>query len=109
MESEYVTCSTAVQEGVWLKRFITKLGIVACASETITIYCDNIATLAYAKDPKYHGKTKHINIRYHFIRDMVAQEEVVLKHISMSLLVVDPLTKPISREAYVRSLRLHRL
>ena len=66
MESEYVACSVAVQEGVWLKRFIAKLGIIAHASELVTnpviIHYNNMSTLAYAKDPKYHGKTKHIDI-----------------------------------------------
>ena len=103
---------TAVQEGVWLRRFITELGIVARASEPVTIHCNSMATLAYTKDPKYHGKTKYINIRYHFIRDMVVQKKVVLEHISTSRMVVDPLTKPITREAYqayARNLGLRRL
>ena len=63
------------------------LGIVACNSEPVTIHCGSMAALTYAKDPKYHGKTKHIDIRYHFICDMVAQKEVVLKHISTSRMV----------------------
>ena len=87
MELEHVVCSAVVQEGVWLRRFIAKLGIVACASEPITIHCESMTALTYAKDPKSHGKTKHIDIQYHFIRDMVAQKEVVLKHISMSCMV----------------------
>ena len=62
MDSEYVAYSAAVQEGVWLRRFITELGFVARASEPVTIHCSSIATLAYAKDPKYNGKTKQIDI-----------------------------------------------
>ena len=68
-----------------------------------------MVALGYAKDPKYHGKTKHIDIQYYFICDMVAQKKVVRKHISTSRMVADPLTKPIAREAYqahVRSLGL---
>ena len=61
MESEYVACSAAVQEGAWIRRLITELGILARV-EPVTIHCDNMATFAYAKDPKYHGKTKHIDI-----------------------------------------------
>ena len=51
MELEYLACSIAVQEGVWLRRFIIGLGIVAHASEPIIIYYNNIALLTYAKDP----------------------------------------------------------
>ena len=65
----------------------------------MTLYCDNMATLAYAM---YHGKTKHIQIRYHFIRDMIKKNEVVLKHISTNEMVVDLFTKPIVWDAFVR-------
>ena len=58
MESEYVTCSATIQEYVWLRRFIAELGIVAHALEPVTIHRDNVATLTYAKDPKYHGKNQ---------------------------------------------------
>ena len=76
------------------------------------IYCDSMAALAYAKDPKYHGKTKHIWIRHHFVKDMITQNEVVLRHITMSKMVEDPYTKPIARDAFVRhakSLGLYRI
>ena len=51
--------------------------------DPITIYSDNMAALAYAKDPKYHRKTKHIEIKYHYIRDMVAKKKVFLEYISL--------------------------
>ena len=64
-----------------------------------------MAALAYAKDLKYHGKSKHIQIRYHFIRDMITQKEVVLKHIPTNEMVADPFTKPIARDAFVKHVR----
>ena len=82
MEAEYVACSVAIQEVVWLRRFFQNLEVDKDASDPITVHCDSMATLAYAKDSKYHGKTKHIDIRCHYIRDMVAHNEVVLIHIS---------------------------
>ena len=63
MESEYVACASAVQEAIWLKRFLQHLGITAHSEEAVTLYSDSTATLAYAKDPKYHGKSKHIEIK----------------------------------------------
>ena len=66
--------------------------------------------MAYAKDPKYHGKSKHIEIKYHFIRDMVARGEVVMKHISTGSMVTNPLTKPVARDVFqshVGSMGLH--
>ena len=59
-----------------------------------------MVALAYAKNSMYYGRTKHIDIRYYYIRDMVAHNEVVLKHVSTSLMIVDPLTKPIGRDVF---------
>ena len=58
--------------------------------------------LDYTKDSKYHGKIEHIRIRYHYVRDMITQNEVVLRHIRTSKMVVYPFTKPIAMDAFVR-------
>uniref|UniRef100_A0A2N9F7V6 Integrase catalytic domain-containing protein n=1 Tax=Fagus sylvatica TaxID=28930 RepID=A0A2N9F7V6_FAGSY len=100
MESEYVACSAAVQEAVWLRRFLQRLGVTAHAEDAVLLYSDSTSALAYAKDPKYHGKAKHIELRYHYIRDMVSQGEVILQHISTGSMVADPLTKPIARDLF---------
>ena len=60
MEVEYVACSSVIQEAVWLRRFLQHLEIVKTTSKLVTIYCDSMVALAYANDPKHHGKTKHI-------------------------------------------------
>ena len=66
---------------------------------------DNIATLAVAKDPKYHEKIKCIKTRYHYIRDSITEKDAVLKYISTSNMVADPLTKPIARDVFVKHVR----
>ena len=71
----------------------------------MTLYYDNMAALAYAKDLKYHGRTKHIQIRYHFIKDMITQNEVVLKRIPTNEMVAYLLTKPIAEDAFVNHVR----
>ena len=112
MVSKYVACAAAVQEAVWLKRFLQRQGITAYSEEAVTLYSDSTAALAYAKDPKYHGKSKHIEIKYHFIRDMVMRGEVVMKHISTGSMVADPLIKPIARDVFqshVGSIGLRRM
>ncbi|GMP51894.1 hypothetical protein CsSME_00017944 [Camellia sinensis var. sinensis] len=65
----------------------------------------DMAAFAYAKDPKYHGRTKHIDVRFNFIRDILAQKEVILEHIPTSRMVADPLTKPIARDVYFTHVR----
>jgi hypothetical protein len=112
MEAEYVACSHAVQESVWLRRFFKNLSCVTHGKNPVTLYCDNTAAIAYTKDPKYHGKTKHIEPKYHYIRRIIKKKQVELKHISTSRMVADPLTKPMPRdqfEAHVKSLGLRRM
>ena len=105
MEAEYVACSSTLQESVWLKIFLQDIGVVKTAFESVTLYCDNMDALDYAKDLKYHGKTKHIHIRYHFVREVIMHNEVVLKHILTNETVADPFTKPIAKDAFVRHVR----
>ncbi len=76
------------------------LGITAHAEEVVLLYSDSALALAYAKHPRYHGKAKHIEVRYHYIRDMVSQGEVILQLISISSMVANPLTKPIVRDLF---------
>lgn len=100
MEAEFVACTSAVQEAIWLKRFIEHLGFGNESTNPVLVYCDNTAAIAYMKDPKYHSKTKHIDIKYNFVRDYIAQKVVTVQHISTKNMVADPLTKPIAKELY---------
>jgi hypothetical protein len=61
MEAAFVACSIAVQEVVWLRRFLHHLEIVVDALDPMMIHWDSTVTLTYAKDPTYHGRTKHID------------------------------------------------
>ena len=105
MEAEYVTCSVAMQDAVWLKCFLQHLEIVKTALEPVTIFCDNTTALAMVKDPKYHEKTIHIKKRYHYIKDAITEKDMVLKHICTSNMVVDPFTKLIARDVFVQHVR----
>ena len=112
MESEFVACTLAVQEAIWLKRFFEDLNLVSYASGPVTVFCDSTAALDFIKDPKYHGRTKHIDLRTCFIRENVANNEVILKYLPTDQMIADPLTKPIPKEAFqrhVRSLGLRRV
>ena len=107
-----MACTAAMQEAIWLKRFLQRQGIIAHSEEAVTLYSDSITAIAYAKDPKYHRKSKHIEIKYHFNRDTVARGEVVMKHISTGSMVANPLTKLIAKDVFqshVGSKRLRRM
>ena len=76
------------------------------------LYYDSQAAIAYTKDPKYHSKTKHIDIKYNFMRDVVANGEITLQYIPTREMIANPFTKAISRdlfEKHVKALGLRRI
>jgi hypothetical protein len=84
---------------------------MANITNKVLLNYDSMEALVYNKDPKYHGRTEHINIIYNFIWDTITQNKMILQNISTSHVVVDPLTKLIPRDvfkAYVRELGLYR-
>ena len=110
MESEFIAFSSTVQEGVWLKRFLDHLKVTS-SEEPVTIMSDSQSSIAYTKDPKFHSKTKHIDIKYHYVKDKVARGEVNLKYISTHDMIADPLAKAVTRDVFERHIKcfsLHR-
>ena len=99
MEAEFIAFCSAAQEGVWLKRFLDRL-IDADDANPVLVNCDSQAAIAYTKDPKYHCKTKHIDIKYKFAKVLVKEKMVNMKYLSTHEMVADPLTKPIPREVF---------
>ncbi|XP_070031499.1 secreted RxLR effector protein 161-like [Nicotiana tomentosiformis] len=78
IEAEFVACAFAVQEVIWLKRFFEHLDIIKNSEGPMTLYCDSQAAIAYTNILKYHRKTKYINIKYNFVRDIVASGKINL-------------------------------
>ena len=68
IEVKYMAATHASKEVVWLHRLCSSMGLVKRA---IRIDCDIQSTIFLAKNPTYHSKTKHIDIQYHFVMDMV--------------------------------------
>jgi hypothetical protein len=102
MEAKYIACFAATQDVIWLKSFIYHYQINI---DSVTIYCDNIVAVTMAKDSKYYEKTKHIKMRYQYIREAIIEHNVILKHISTNSMVGNLLTKPIARDVFVRHVR----
>ena len=100
MEAEYVACSLATQEAMWLRSFLQDLNLTPRADDPVEMLCNNTAAIHFAKDPKFHRKTKHIKRRYHFVQDAIKTKEVAIKYIPTNKMIADPLTKPIPRDAF---------
>ena len=72
MEVENVAASEATKKAIWLKKFLSDLGAVRMEQVSITLFCENSGVVAQSKDPRNHKKGKHIERKYHIIRDILA-------------------------------------
>ena len=96
-EAEYIDASEAANEGVWMKEFISGLGVIPSALGPMKIVCDNTGAIALAKESRFHKRTKHIKRRFNSIRHQVSEGDIEIFKIHMDLNVADPLTKPLPR------------
>ena len=96
-EAEYVAVSQAAQEGTWLKRLLTDLGM---SDSSTVILEDNQGAIAIAKNPVNHSRTKHIDIRYHYIRECVQNGQIQVQYCPTIDMKADILTKPLTRQRF---------
>jgi hypothetical protein len=82
-------------EAIWLRKLLT--GLFNLEMEATVILCDSQSCIKITKNPVFHDKSKHIEIRYHYIRDMVQRGAVKLQYVGTDEQVADVLTKPLSR------------
>ena len=75
-EAEYITLSQVVQEAIWLRQLYTDL--LGEPPEPIIVYEDNQADICLSKNPQSHGRSKHIEIKYHFIREQINKKTIEL-------------------------------
>jgi hypothetical protein len=96
-EVEYMATTHASKEAIWLQRLCLGIGLV---QQVVSIDCDSQSAMFMAKNPAYHSKTKHIDIQYHFVRDMVEEKKVLLMKVDTLKNVVDSLTKSVSTKKF---------
>ncbi|GKA00550.1 retrotransposon protein, putative, ty1-copia subclass [Tanacetum coccineum] len=99
-ESEYIAACEASKEAIWMKNFIGDLGVVPTVQDPIEIFCDNESAVALTKEPKDHGKSKHIDRKYHFVRSKVAEGHVIVKDIRSEDNPADPFTKALAKSKH---------
>ena len=85
--------SEAEKEAVWLKKFLLDLQVIPSADRPITLYCYNSGAVAQSKEPKYHKKYKHIERKYHLIRDIIKRGDTVVTKIALEENLAYPFTK----------------
>ena len=105
IEAEYITASEAAKEGVLIRKFLIELGVFPNASSPLDLYCDNSGSIAQAKEPRNHQKSKHVMWQFHLIREFINRCEIKICKIHTDLNISDPLTKPLPRPKHERHTR----
>jgi hypothetical protein len=98
VEAEYMAASNATKEAIWLRTLLGDLGFTQV--EATTIHADNQGCIALSRNPVSHSRAKHIDIRHHFIRERVENNEVDLKFCSKKNMIADIFTKPLPRDSF---------
>jgi hypothetical protein len=99
-EAEYMAISATVQEIKWISQLMEELGLNTVKPSTL--YCDNQAAIAISNNDVHHARTKHIDIRHHYVRDAIKAKEIDIKWISTNNQLADIFTKPLPRQSFER-------
>lgn len=97
-EAEYIALTHGGKQLTWLRKLLFDLG--EDVSQEIPLYCDNLGAITISKDNSYHARTKHINIRYHYIRGLIASHEVDLTHVTSEDNAADIFTKALDKQTH---------
>ena len=92
-EAEFMAATYAAMQALWLRSLMAE--ITAKEPKVVTLYVDNNSAIALMKNPVFHGRSKHIDIKYHFIRECVERGQVVVRRVCTEEQKADALTKPL--------------
>ena len=97
-EAEYIAAATGACQATWLARLLAELKGEKASATTLKI--DNQSTIALSKNPVFHDRSKHIDVRYHYIRECVEEDRVRLESIGTTEQLADMLTKALGKERF---------
>lgn len=100
MEAEYIAIGSAVKEAIWIRRIMNEMLNLQIPSVPIYVVTDSQGAIELANHNSKAPATKHIALRYHFIRDHLNKETICLKHIPGNTNIADIFTKPLPRVAF---------
>jgi hypothetical protein len=104
-ESEYIALSTCCKQGQWIAQVFRDLGFpkyIGKDTNKVQMMGDNQGAIALTKNPHLHERSKHIDVCYHFVRDLAEQGRLDVAYVPTADMVADGMTKPLQRVAFER-------
>ena len=99
-EAEYVAAAACCSQLLWIRQHLEDFGIHIKA---IPLMCDNTSAVSMEKNPVHHKRTKHIDVRHHFLRDNVEKGNIVLTYCPTEERIADIFTKALSKDQFERN------
>jgi hypothetical protein len=100
-EAEYMALKEAIKEFVWLSNLFDEINSLKTSNSKVLL-TDNQSAIDLSKNPEYHARSKHIDIQYHYVREVVQNGQVTLKYVPTKENVADVFTKPLSPAIFNR-------
>jgi len=97
-EAEFVAAAACACQAVWMRRILEKLNHEQ--KGCTILMCDNSSTIKLSRNPIMHGRSKHIDVRFHFLRDLTRDKVIELVHCDSQDQVADLLTKPVKLQTF---------
>ena len=98
-EAEYMAACEAGKEALWVSRFLAALGF-RLPTLPVDLRVDNKGAISLTENPEFHRRTKHIEVRYHWIREKVESNEIHVSYVSTKDMIADGLTKPLNLQLF---------
>ena len=93
MQAEFISCYENVTQAIWLKNFMVGLQFLYPSTKLLIIYYDNMAVVFFTRNNKYFSRSKHFELKYLTIRDIVKKGDITVEHMDIESMLTDPLTK----------------
>ncbi|GKE05700.1 hypothetical protein Tco_1397718 [Tanacetum coccineum] len=109
MEAEYIAAAEAAIKAIWIRKFISGLGVIPSINRPMDMYCDNTGAITIADEPGVQRGAKHFRRKYHFIREAIQEGDIRILKVHTDDNLVDPFTKimPYTKHVeHARSIRL---
>ena len=97
-EAEYISAGMGCAQILWMQHTLENYGLIFSKTP---LYCDSTNAISISKNPVLHYRTKHIEVRYHFIREHVQNGDVGIQYVSTDRQLSDIFTKPLGEERFV--------